>query len=91
MHGRWCLAILPLANKSSTAQNLVLPTGCWEGKPTKRSRNKSTHSGALLKDVITPSNVTLWLCYLQLNYIMMTSLLNPNSPNYSLEIYYLIL
>lgn len=51
----------------------------------------SLHSGALLKDVITPPNVTPWLCYLQLNYIIMTSLLNPNSPNYSLEIYYLIL
>lgn len=41
-------------------------------------------------DTIPPPNVTLWLCYSQLNYSIMTSLLSPNSPNYSLEIYYLI-
>lgn len=37
-----------------------------------------------------PPNVPPWLCYSQLNYSIMTSLLSPNSPNYSLEIYYLI-
>lgn len=39
-----------------------------------------------------PSHLLMCLhgCYSQLNYSIMTSLLSPNSPNYSLEIYYLI-
>lgn len=42
------------------------------------------------RDTIPPPNVPPWLCYSQLNDGIMTSLLSPNSPNYSLEIYYLI-
>lgn len=41
-------------------------------------------------DTIPPPNVPPWLRYSQLNYGIMTALWSPNSPNYSLEIYYLI-
>lgn len=61
--------------------NRCLRAGCRRRRPPGSCTPQRHHP---------PPNVPPWLCYSQLNYSIMTSLLSPNSPNYSLEIYYLI-
>ena len=61
--------------------NRCLRAGCRRRRPPGSCTPRRHHP---------PPNVPPWLCYSQLNYSIMTSLLSPNSPNYSLEIYYLI-
>lgn len=61
--------------------NRCLHAGCRRRRPPGSGTPRRHHP---------PPNVSPWLCYSQLNYSIMTSLLSPNSPNYSLEIYYLI-